>query len=92
MKKGISIFILLILSNLFTTFAAFENIDNLFSDANNVIGGSLTSLLMAIAFILFIVAVISYLNKRRSGDENGLKDAKNYLIWSVVGLFVMIAV
>ena len=92
MKKAISVFILLIVSNLFMAFAAFENIDSLFKDAGNVIGGSLTSLLMAIAFILFVVAVISYLNKRRSGDDSGLKDARIYLLWSVIGLFVMVAV
>ena len=69
----------------------FSQVGELIRNINGIIGGDLTTLLMSVAFICFIGAVINFLIKRNNGG-NGLEDAKKYLLWSVVGLFVMVAV
>jgi hypothetical protein len=67
------------------------NVDTLFGNLNNIVGGSLATLLMTVAFIAFLAAVINFIIKRRDGKA-GLEDAKNMLAWSVVGLFVMVSI
>ncbi len=52
----------------------------------------ISSLLMTVAFIVFLLAVIFYINKRRAGDGDGFKQAGNMLLGSVFALFVMVAV
>ncbi len=47
---------------------------------------------MIIAFIAFLAAIISFIIKRAKGDSNGLEQAKNMLWWSVIAMFVMVAV
>ena len=72
-------------------------VKGLLDSTTGVVGGSLASLLMGIAFVVFLLAVINFIWKRRSGGsgygrDNGLQDARNMLGWSVFGLFVMVSV
>ncbi len=57
-----------------------------------LLSGGVASLLMAVAFIAFLLAIISYIWKRQKGDTEGLKQAGNMLFGSAFALFVMVAV
>ncbi|MCX6731512.1 MAG: pilin [Candidatus Parcubacteria bacterium] len=47
-------------------------------------------LLIAVAVVIFLVGVVKYITA--GGDEEKRKEARNTMIWGIVGLFVMIAV
>ena len=51
--------------------------------------GSLVYLIMAFAVIVFLWNVAQYI---RSTDADGKKEAAQYILWSLVGLFVMVSV
>lgn len=69
-----------------------KNITDLFDGLNKLIGGGVTTFLMGLAFVAFLLSIINFIWKRRSGDGDGVQDAKNMLGWSIVALFVMTAV
>jgi uncharacterized BrkB/YihY/UPF0761 family membrane protein len=71
---------------MFKTFK--EMIDNLVE----LLSGGVSNLLMAAAFVFFLVAVINYIWKRSQGNTEGMKQAANMLFGSIYGLFVMVAV
>jgi hypothetical protein len=53
---------------------------------------NVADLLMAVAFIAFLLTVINYIWKRNTGNGEGLKQAGNMLFAAVFALFVMVAV
>ncbi len=69
-----------------------NSLDNLINKATDIVSVGVANLLMAVAFIVFLLAVINYIWKRRQGDSAGMKQAGNMLLGSVFGLFVMVAV
>lgn len=68
------------------------NFSNLINKISELLGGGIATILMTVAFIVFLLAVINFVWKRRSGESNGLKQAGDMLWWSVFGLFVMVSV
>jgi hypothetical protein len=54
------------------------------------LGMSLIPLLGVIAFLVFIFGVARYI--RATGDEKDIQSKKNFLIWGVVGLFVIFSI
>lgn len=69
-----------------------ENFTKLVNSLVSLLGGGVATLLMAVAFIAFLLAVINYIWKRRQGDVGGLQQAGTILFGSVFGLFVMVSV
>jgi hypothetical protein len=70
-----------------------KNVTELIDGLVNLVSGGLATLLMTVAFIIFLLAVINFIMKRRAGTNGeGLKQAGNMLFGSVFGLFVMVAV
>jgi hypothetical protein len=69
-----------------------KNVTELIDGLVNLVSGGLATLLMTVAFIIFLLAVINFIMKRRAGNAEGLKQAGNMLFGSVFGLFVMVAV
>lgn len=69
-----------------------NNVDTIVTKSSTIIGGGLTNLLMGLTFSLFLISIITFLWKRRSGDDKGMNDAKNMLGWSVIAMFVMVAI
>jgi hypothetical protein len=69
-----------------------KNVTDLFDSLNKLIGGGVTTFLMGLAFVAFLLSIINFLWKRRSGDGDGLEQAKGMLGWSVIALFVMVSV
>lgn len=47
-------------------------------------------LIIAIAVVIFLVGVVKYITA--GGDEERRKEARNVMIYGIIGLFVMIAV
>lgn len=47
-------------------------------------------LLIALAVVIFLWGVVQYITA--GGDEEKGKEARNTMIWGIVGLFVMVAV
>jgi hypothetical protein len=62
------------------------DIINLFTN----IGLKLIPLLGAIAFLAFVWGVARFI--RAAGNEKEIKDSKNFLIWGVIGLFVLVTI
>ena len=46
-------------------------------------------LLMVIVFAVFLYGIIKFITS--AGDENKRKEAKNYIIYGLIGMFVLIA-
>lgn len=51
---------------------------------------TLMPLVAAVAFFAFIVGVARFINA--AGNEKELKESKNFIIWGVVGMFVMVSI
>lgn len=69
-----------------------DTFTKLVNGISDLLGGAVSTGLMTLAFVAFLLAVINFIWKRRQGDDKGLEQAKNMLWWSVFGLFVMVAV
>lgn len=69
-----------------------NNVETIVTKSSSIIGGGVTGLLMGVTFAVFLFSIITFLLKRRSGDDKGLQDAKNMLGWSVIAMFVMVAI
>jgi phosphatidylglycerophosphatase A len=51
------------------------------------IGLEVIPLLGAVAFLVFVLGVANFI--KSAGNEKGLKDSKNLIIWGVIGIFVL---
>lgn len=54
------------------------------------IGQRLIPFLGAVAFLLFVYGVAKFI--RSAGSEKELQNSKNFIIWGIVGLFVLMTV
>lgn len=70
-------------------FAATGNITNFISTAKSLIE-SVIPLLMVIATVVFLWGIISYI--MAAGDEEKVKEARSFIIYGLIGLFVMVSV
>lgn len=62
------------------------DIINMFTD----IGLRVIPFLGAVAFLVFVYGVARFI--RAAGNEREIKESKNFLIWGVVGLFVLVTI
>jgi nitrogen fixation-related uncharacterized protein len=69
-----------------------SNITDLINRLTDIVGNGITTLLMSVAFVAFLLAVINFIWKRRTGQSEALKQAGNMLWGSVFALFVMVSV
>lgn len=69
-----------------------QNTSNLINTLGTIVSSGIVNLLMGLVFCVFLFSIITFLWKRRSGDDKGLQDAKNMLGWSIVAMFVMVAI
>jgi hypothetical protein len=70
----------------------FLTLENAINTLVNILSGGVANLLMAVAFIAFLLAVINYILKRRAGEAKGLEQAGSMLFGAVFGLFIMVSV
>lgn len=76
---------------------AAKSTQNFKETANNLTNNVLTSLgmlLMAAAFVVFFYGVVVFMYDRATGknDAQSLEKGKNFMIWGLAGLFVMVSV
>lgn len=69
-----------------------KNLSDLINSLTTLVSGGIATLLMGLAFVAFLLSIINFLWKRRSGDGKGLEEAKSMLGWTIIGLFVMVSV
>ena len=63
------------------------------NQVTDLIGNTITNLLLTAAVAAFMFAVVSFIWKRANGSSgDGIKDARNQLGWSIVALFVMFSI
>lgn len=70
-------------------FAAVTDVSSLIGTIKTLIE-SVIPLLMVIATVIFLWGIISYI--MAAGDEEKVKEARSYIIYGLIGLFVMVSV
>ncbi len=68
---------------------SFKEFINSISD---LIGNTISGLLLTLAVAAFFWIVVKFVFNRSKGNANGLEDAKNQLLWGVIGIFVMFSI
>ena len=78
--------------NILVNIARAENVTNALSLKDKLIGilDLAVQVLIAAAVVLFLYGVVKYIASGE--DETKRKEAKNYIIYGIVGLFVMVSV
>ena len=69
-----------------------DKFSELINKVADILAGGIVTILMTLAFIVFLIAIINFVWKRRAGDGKGLEQARDTLWWSVFALFVMVSV
>lgn len=97
--KSIYIFILLLILNIEFSFAqdnGYAASQSFKETANNITNNVLTSastLLMTGAFVVFFYGLARFIYDRAQGkDGNDLKKGKEFMVWGLIALFVMVSV
>ena len=97
--KSIYIFILLLILNIEFSFAqdnGYAASQSFKETANNITNNVLTSastLLMTGAFVVFFYGLARFIYDRAQGkDGNELKKGKEFMMWGLIALFVMVSV
>lgn len=65
------------------------DVQSIMQDISDIVK-TIIPILMLVAFVVFLWGVVKFIFA--GGDENKRKDAKNYIIYGLIGLFVMVAV
>jgi hypothetical protein len=68
---------------------SFKDFINSISD---LIGNTISGLLLTLAVAAFFWVVVKFIFNRSKGNATGLEDAKNQLLWGVIGIFVMFSI
>ncbi|PIR69564.1 MAG: hypothetical protein COU47_02305 [Candidatus Niyogibacteria bacterium CG10_big_fil_rev_8_21_14_0_10_46_36] len=66
-----------------------QTINTLLQDISDILN-TVIPILMILATLIFLWGIITYITA--AGDEEKLKSARTYIIWGLIGLFVMVAV
>ena len=70
-------------------FAMAAGLTDLITTVQNIIN-SLIPLFMIIATVVFLWGIIQYITA--AGDEDKVKEGRSYIIYGLIGLFVMVSV
>lgn len=66
-----------------------QKVGTILQDISDILN-TVIPILMILATLLFLWGIITYITA--SGDEEKLKGARTYIIWGLIGLFVMVSV
>ncbi len=73
--------------------AATISLNSVANSIADFIGGAIVNVMLSLATAAFFWSVIQFIWRRNSGSAgDGLKDAKNTLMWSTIALFVMFSI
>ncbi|MEK7115699.1 MAG: hypothetical protein AAB858_00525 [Patescibacteria group bacterium] len=70
--------------------ARFNNLADLFNFFTNLINQAVIPLFVALAFVWFLWGIVMFV--KNATDETKRKEGKQFMIWAVIALFVMISV
>lgn len=70
-------------------FSHAQTINTILQDISEILN-TVIPILMILATLLFLWGIIQYITA--AGDEEKLKGARQFIIWGLIGLFVMVAV
>lgn len=77
-----------VIAVLLPLFASAQTIQSVLSIAKGIVG-LISPLIMTIGVAVFIYGIVRYI--AASGDEEKIKSAKGYIVYGLLGLFVMVA-
>lgn len=72
--------------------SGFKTLEGLINSFSQTVVVALGSLLMAGAVVIFFMGIVQYIWGLRSGDAGKAKVGSNFMLWGLVGLFVMFSV
>ncbi len=72
--------------------AGFSTLESLINSFSQTVVVAFGSLLMAGAVVVFFMGVVQYIWGLRSGDPGKAKVGSNFMLWGLIGLFVMFSV
>lgn len=72
--------------------AGFGTLSGLIDSFSQTVVVAFGSLLMAGAVVIFFMGIVQYIWGLRSGDAGKAKVGSNFMLWGLVGLFVMFSV
>ena len=77
------------MANFFLPIASAQTFQTVARSISNVLG-LVIPILFSIATIIFLWGVITYITA--AGEEGKITEGRNYIIWGLIGLFVMVAI
>jgi hypothetical protein len=83
--------VLIISSPLLVNAQSIGNVQNLFALFLNVLNLYVVPIIFALAFVMFLVGVYRYFIAG-AADEEKVKTGRNFVLWSLVGFFLMFSV
>ena len=62
------------------------------TDINKTVVSAFATLFMALAMVAFFYGMVLFIWASREGESAGMKNGKQFMLWSVIGLFVMFSI
>ena len=68
------------------------NLKTLIDDFTDNVVGALGTLFLALGVVAFFFGMFQFILASRDGDEKKIKNGKQFMLWSVISLFVMFSI
>ena len=72
--------------------AQFGGIDTFFTDAAGFINNTLIPILLAIAFLVFIIGAVRFFLLAGDGNEEGKKKGRSLMLAGIIGFVVIVSI
>ena len=81
---------LAIMAGFFVSFAEAQTFQGIATNILNLLNNGVVPLLFAAATIVFFWGIVKYIGA--AGDEDKIAEGRKFMMWGLIGLFVMVAV
>ena len=88
MKKFVYYYLSTIPLQLAPAITIAQTIDSVLDEVESILPG-IIQVLILLATVVFLLGIITYITA--GGDEKKLSEGKKYMLWGIVGVFVMVA-
>jgi membrane protease YdiL (CAAX protease family) len=94
MKKflGYAVIPSLVLLPLVALAQQFGKVDGFFQDAGKFINDTLIPIILAIAFLIFIIGAVRFFLLAGKDNEDGQKNGKNLMLWGIIGFVLIVSI
>jgi hypothetical protein len=72
--------------------AIFGKVDTFFKDAGGLINDILIPILLAIAFLVFIVGIVQYFLLAGKDNADGQEKGKSLILWGIIGFVLIVSI